>query len=113
VVGAHPLFATLSSFTLATGLCQVAALNKEQADTRHAHGGKQHIRSGTSEHSHPSSPMLQSSPTHLIDASHTSLKAQGKQRAPDGSNNEIDLAAIAISVGKNGFVPTEQWVSMQ
>jgi hypothetical protein len=95
VVGAHPLFAMLSSFNLVNGLHQFATSSQEPTTS-----------TGTSRALSPNHTVTLSPDSHGTPS--VSLR---KHKGHEGANTEFDLAALAISIGRNGFVPTEEWVS--
>jgi hypothetical protein len=107
VVNAHPVFAVLSTFNLVDGLRRGAVLNRGELESQQFSNGKQQDRFGDSNMNWPLSPA--SSPSH--DASAAS-QVSVKQKLRQGDASSTDLAALATSTGQNGFVPTEDWVSV-
>jgi hypothetical protein len=103
VVGAHRLFANVASFTLVTAFRQMGWLPDEgMDDASDARDGVVFVaHHGSYTQTCPSSENL---------AAGVSSKVSGKRRATRPEQPEVSLSSLAARIGKNGFIPTDEWV---
>jgi hypothetical protein len=103
VVGAHRLFANVASFSLVAAFRQMGWLPDESLDDA------SDARDGVVFSAHHGSytetcPVAENLPAGV------SSKVSGKRRATRPEQPEVSLSSLAVRIGKNGFIPTDEWV---
>jgi hypothetical protein len=106
MVASHRTFLSLSALGLADGLRQVGQLVHEEHDARRSLGNRRPV-DNIPEISHGSSIPTSVLPPSGTSSATLSATVKGKGRTELVS---ADLAAIARSIGRSGFVATEDWV---